>query len=236
MDKLETAREQGVDFAGLIESCDYYGQTDTSWLQLGSSGGSGNGSADADVPAAANSGSQNTDNQNQDQTTPEKMYPTLIYDGPFSDSTEKAEAKGWARASWTRPRRTRRQKNSWATCFPANWPMRGSSRARSPSIPSKELGGRPDHRHRDHRDGGHCLSMRMTDAETQSTQAVGEAQSVNEAAKPDEETGKKLAQIGKDFLKSRGFDSMESTYASITAAPRSSTTPSCRTAPFSIPI
>lgn len=213
-DKLEQANRQGVDFAGLIESGDYFGAQDSSWLQLG-----------GNVPAEPNQDSTDAGDTSdpeggtesgvgQDNTVPEKMYPTLIYDGPFSDSTEKAEPKGLGSGEVDENAANWKAREFLGELLGGNLTYDGRADGR---IPVHVFSGTTaDGRIIDIEitvTGGKCRLMRISKPAEQGSTPVSETQAEADTPKPDPETGHKLAEAGKAFLKSRGYDSMESTYA-----------------------
>ncbi|MGI6150496.1 MAG: PepSY1/2 domain-containing protein [Christensenellales bacterium] len=211
-DKLEAANRQGVDFAGLIENNEYYGDEETSWLQLGKAPSKpGEGATDAGNTSDSEGGTQS--NTGQDDTEPEKTYPTLIYDGPFSDSTEKAQPKGLGEGDVDENAAAQKAREFLGDLLSGDLNYQGRSDGR---IPVHVLSGSAkDGRVIDIEitvTGGKCRLMRISSPGQESV-PVGEERAEADTSKPDEETGKRLAQVGKDFLKSRGFDSMESTYA-----------------------
>ncbi len=213
-DKLNTASQQGVDFAGLIENSDYYGENETSWLQLGGApANAGEDSTDAGNTSDGQGGTQGA--QEKNDTIPEKMYPTLIYDGPFSDSTEKAEPKGLGTGEVDEAAAMQKAKEFLGDLLSGELKYEGRSDGR---IPVHNFSGTAkDGRVIDIEitaTGGKCLLMRISATnEQEGSIPVGEERAEADTPKPDEETGRRLAQVGKDFLKSRGFESMESTYA-----------------------
>ena len=213
-DKLEQANRQGVDFAGLIESNDYYADEGSSWLQLGSKtpADAGEGSTDAGNTSDAQGGTES--GTGQDNTVPEKMYPTLIYDGPFSDSTEKAQPKGLGSGEVDENAANWKAREFLGDLLGGNLTYVGRAEGR---IPVHVFSGTTkDGRVIDIEitvTGGQCRLMRISKPSEQGSTPVGEEQAEVDTPKPDEETGHKLAQIGKDFLKAKGYESMESTYA-----------------------
>lgn len=217
-DKLNTASQQGVDFAGLIENSDYYGTEETSWLQLGRTpANAGSSSTDAGNTSGGQGGAQGGQGgtQEKNDTIPEKMYPTLIYDGPFSDSTEKAEPKGLGTGEVDEAAAMQKAKEFLGDLLNGELTYEGRSDGRIPV--HNFSGSAKDGRAIDIEitvTGGKCLLMRISAPNGQQQPIpVGEERAEADTPKPDEATGRRLAQVGKDFLKSRGFDSMESTYA-----------------------
>ncbi len=235
-DKLYSASQQGVDFAGLIENGDYYSDGNTSWLQLGSNpnaGNSGNNNANAGegngaAENNANAGEGSTDAQGssdgqggtqkpqeQNSTIPENMYPTLIYDGPFSDSTDQAQPKGLGEGEVDEAAANQKAKKFLGELLSGELNYEGRADGK---IPVHNFSGATADGRRITisitTTGGKCQIMRISNEQNpQESAPVGEAQAEADIPKPDKETGKRLAQAGKEFLKSRGIDSMESTYA-----------------------
>ncbi|MGI6193697.1 MAG: PepSY1/2 domain-containing protein [Christensenellales bacterium] len=213
-DKLEQANNQGVDFAGLIESNDYYSDEETSWLQLGANTPADAGEDSTDAGNTSDSQGGTESGTGQDNTVPEKMYPTLIYDGPFSDSTEKAQPKGLGSGEVDENAAGWKAREFLGDLLGGNLNYEGRSEGRIPVHVFS--GSTKDGRVIDIEitvTGGKCRLMRISKPGTQGSTPVSEAQAEADTPKPDAETGHKLAEAGKEFLKSRGYESMESTYA-----------------------
>ena len=126
-------------------------------------------------------------------------YPTLIYDGPFSESAEKAEPRGL-----TGEHITQTDAYSVAMSYmqqPCGLEFSSDSDG---DIPAYDFSGTlADGRQIDisiAKQGGAPVWMM--------TQAVGNATDI-----PDKTTAKAYKKIALDFLKKHGFDDMESTYA-----------------------
>ena len=157
-----------------------------------------------DVPSVQLSGdayyepaSNETDKSQQEGNVQE--FPTLIYDGPFSESAEKAEARGLTGEQVTIDQA--RENAQKVLPDGATVATEGESNG---DIPSYEFTFTlQDGRQADvsiTKQGGSVLYMMTT------------ATSDVSGVAPDDES-KKLKEIGKTFLSEHGFENMESTYA-----------------------
>ena len=129
-------------------------------------------------------------------------YPHLIYDGPFSESTEKARPLGLSGGACTKEQALERAGAFLGGELSGSLSDAGEQLGRIPcwSFSGTAADGREltiDIT----KTGGQCLSMRKS------------AIDFSAREKPDEQTGKALAEAGKRYLSERGFSSMESTYA-----------------------
>lgn len=171
-------------------SYDYYSAYD-------SADGEGGG---APTPAGENGGTNSNAEQSGAQS--QGKYPTLIYDGPFSESTSKAEPLGLTGEVVTEAAAMARAAEFLGSTLAGALTPTGAQNGRIPTYGF--TGKTADGRQIDidiTQTGGHCLSMRITGGAAADT------------ARPDEARGKELAQIGQDYLAARGLTSMESTYA-----------------------
>ena len=131
---------------------------------------------------------------------PDEKYPTLIYDGPFAESTEKSEPKGLTG-----------EEVDESTAFEIARKIIGENAASMELATTSEgriasydfAGSLNDGRSFDiaiTKRGGHLLWLRID--------STGDIEGV-----PDEDEAKRLVDIGKKYLETLGFESMEPTYA-----------------------
>ena len=159
------------------------------------------------VEASAGEAASGTDTAAQNPGTDSgeagnSAYPHLIYDGPFSESTEKAQPLGLPAGEYSRDKAREQAKAFLSGELSGELTDDGESLGRIPcwSFAGRAADGRTlsiDVT----KTGGACLSYRKS------------AVDFSAREKPDEETGRALSEAGKAFLAARGFSSMESTYA-----------------------
>lgn len=128
-------------------------------------------------------------------------YPHLIYDGPFSKSTEKSQPLGLSGAECTMEEARKQAQAFVSHLLSGELTFAGEQLGR---IPCYSFAGQTKDGETLVIDmtkaGGQCLSFRKSGGFSQSE-------------KPDEQTGRALSEQGALWLSSRGFSAMEATYA-----------------------
>lgn len=147
------------------------------------------------------SGHERTEGDETDSTDqPDEKYPTLIYDGPFAESTEKSEPKGLTGEDVDESAAFEIARNILGDNV-ASMELATISEGRIASFDFE--GSLYDGRSFDiaiTKRGGHLLWLRID--------STGDIEGV-----PDEDEAKRLAEAGKKYLEALGFESMEPTYA-----------------------
>ena len=154
-------------------------------------------------PAAVSASGNPEDAANrEDDETGNMEYPHLIYDGPFSESTEQAEALGLTGEDCTAEQAAQKAKEFLGDMVATELTYTGVCQG---SIATYNFTGSTAEGQTVDIEitvkGGHCLTFRVSGMEG------------GEGEKPDESTGSDLAEKGRQFLESKGFSNMVPTYA-----------------------
>lgn len=137
------------------------------------------------------------------ESEPEDKYPALIYDGPFSDSTEQTEPKALSSETFDENSAMARAKEFLGSELSGELSRIEDENGR---IPAYGYSGKT----KDNleltifmtKQGGKCLWM-----------SLNPAQPLKDVPPPDAQTMKKLSESGTAYLQAKGFGKCEATYA-----------------------
>lgn len=190
--ELLTLQQNSEDLYSDLLNFDYYSAFDSA---DGAEGGSG-----ADPTPVGDAGGMDSSAEQSGEQSAGK-YPTLIYDGPFSDSTSKAQPQGLGSGEYDEAAARQKATECLAGILSGELTYNGMQSGRI--VAHSFSGATADGRTIDieiTQTGGHCLSMRVSGG-------------TSDAPRPDDARSQELADIGQAYLNAIGYASMESTYA-----------------------
>lgn len=132
----------------------------------------------------------------------DEKYPTLIYDGPFSDSTAKAEPKGLGAGQ-----------ADDATAMACAQQFLGDLLGGELALVELQGGRIPSYRFTGVSSDGRALEILITQQGGHCLNFMFDPDASLSGLLPTPQRGSELGEIGREFLKSRGLSSMEPTYA-----------------------